>query len=68
MDMDKTKLADDLTDAFIIFQYRLDNPILRPEDTEDKMRSCYMSDWLFSNKVKCMVAGVMDIICKHIDN
>ena len=65
--VDKTKMADELTDAFIRFQYRQENPMPSVNDTEEKMTAVYLSDQLFNSKVKCMVGGVMEIVCKHLD-
>jgi len=65
--VDKTKMADELTDAFIRFQYRQENPMPSANDTEEKMIAVYQTNQLFHNKVKCMVGGVMEIICKHLD-
>jgi hypothetical protein len=63
--VNKQKLHDDLTDAFIQYQYRLDNPMPSPTETKEVMILKYRTDPVFSYKVKSVVAGVMRIADKH---
>jgi len=65
--VDKRAIAQDLTSAFIEYQYRLENPMPSPTDQETAVRtSRYRCDLLFRAKVNSMVAGVMRILDKHI--
>jgi len=63
--MDKIAIAQDLTEAFIKYQYRRENPM--PSGTEgidavDK----YRNDPIFARKVDSLVTGVMLILDRHI--
>lgn len=62
--VDKHAIANDLTEAFIKYQYRLENPM--PTDTEgiDGVEQ-YRNNPIFHRKVDSLVAGVMAIIGKH---
>ncbi|QZI87726.1 hypothetical protein PODOV032v1_p0077 [Vibrio phage 219E41.1] len=57
--MDKTKLYDELTEMFIGYQWRLDNPMQQKNETPERIRHHYMTDYLFHNKVKQLVSAVM---------
>jgi hypothetical protein len=63
--MDNNALYNDLTEAFIVYQYRLDNPMPAPNETMEVMILKYRSDPIFNAKVKSMVSGVMHIVSKH---
>ncbi len=63
---DKEAIYDDLLKAFVAYQYRLENPMPKPEDTEDFMRMHYQSDAMFNRRVKSLVSGVMHILDKHL--
>lgn len=64
--IDKRALTNELTDAFIQYQYRLDNPMPTPNETMDMRRRKYLSDAVFQTKVDSLVAGVMRIVSRHI--
>jgi hypothetical protein len=59
-------LADDLREAFIGYQYNLDYPL--NNKSKDDMVQHYFRDNLFHRKVDSLVAGVMYIVTKHIEN
>lgn len=63
--MDNNALYHDLTEAFIRYQYRLDNPMPAPDETMKLMILKYRSDRIFCAKVKSLVTGVMCIVGKH---
>ena len=63
--IDKLKLADDLTDAFIKYQYRLENPFPSPDETKSVMTAKYTSDPVFRAKVINLVGGVLHVIEMH---
>jgi hypothetical protein len=62
----KRALQNELTDVFIVYQYRLEHPFPSPTDTIDQVR-LYTSDPLFRTKVDSLVSGVMRIVSVHID-
>jgi hypothetical protein len=64
--MNMNKLHDDLTEEFIEFQWRLDNPFPAQDESRDTKILKYRSDNVFHLKVKSMVCGVMHIISKHV--
>ena len=64
--MNKNKLADELTDAFIEFQWRLDNPFPAHDETQNIKLAKYHGDNIFHAKVQSMVCGVMHIVSKHV--
>ena len=64
--IDKKALADDLTEAFINYQHRLDCPMPSATETKAAIILKYRSDPLFHAKVDSLVAGVMQIVSKHI--
>lgn len=56
--MNKRKLAEGLTEGFIHCMWRLENPV--PEINEqEKMITKYRDDYLFHNRVQCMVSFAM---------
>lgn len=61
---DKNALTRDLTEAFIKYQYRIENPM--PTNTEgiDGIKE-YRSNPMFHKKVEALVSGVMTIIDRH---
>lgn len=65
--MDKQALHDELTEAFIFYQQRLDCPFPGPDDTKDMIILKYRTDPIFGAKVRSIVAGVMHIVSKHED-
>ena len=65
--MDKQALREELTDAFIVYQYRLDQPFPSATETREAMILKYRNDPLFHAKVTSMVSGVMYIVSKHLD-
>lgn len=69
-DIDLKALHVDLTEAFINFQHRLENPMplnARSEDIETKIMR-YRTDTIFHSKVASMTAHVMNIVSKHINH
>jgi hypothetical protein len=61
----KEALYNELTDAFIEYQYRLDNPFPSKTETPEVMVLRYRSDPIFHNKVQSLVQGVMSIVLRH---
>lgn len=64
--IDKNKLSSDLLDLFIVYQWRLENPIPLPNESEELIFNHYRNDRLFHNKVKSMACGVMCTLDKHL--
>ena len=62
---DKNKLHDKLTDLFINYQNRLENPMPSPNETGNSSRLKYMNDPLFHRKVVCLANGVMRVVNEH---
>ena len=65
--IDKRALQDDLIDAFINYQHRLDYPMPSANETQESIRARYLSDAIFNRKVMSLACGVMQIIEKHIE-
>lgn len=65
--IDKQTLADDLTNLFINYQHRLDRPMPSATETEATKILKYLNDPLFHAKVESLVAGVMQIVSKHVE-
>ena len=63
--MDMKALCDDLTEAFINYQWRFDRPMPSPGESQDEKIRRYQTDPVFNAKVKSIVAGVCCIIDKH---
>lgn len=63
--IDKNALHDELTNAFIRYQYRIENPFPSPTETPAAMILQYRNDPIFHNKVESIVCGVMAIVGKH---
>ncbi len=68
IDIDKKALHDDLVEAFIRYQHRLECPIPSATETPETLRLRYFNDPMFNAKVKSLAAGVMCILDKHIPN
>jgi len=64
MNSTKLDLQHDLTDAFIQYQWNLDNPFPNFPSQEELLLK-YRSDYMFHAKVNQLVAGVMVIVQKH---
>lgn len=64
--VDKNAIYEDLLKAFVAYQYRLENPIFKADETEDTMRMHYQSDAMFNRRVKSLASGVMQILDKHL--
>ena len=63
---DKRQVQEDLTKAFINYQWTLEHPMtLKPAD---ELRMHFFKDVMFYNKVSSLVAGVMHIIEKNTDD
>lgn len=65
--IDKQALHDDLTELFINYQHRLDNPMPSVTETRAAIILKYRNDWVFHRKVDSLVYGVMQVVNKHID-
>ena len=63
--IDKNALHDELTEAFIGYQQRLDCPMPEPGESPEMIRLKYRTDPVFASRVRCLVAGVMVIVDKH---
>lgn len=63
--IDKRALADDLTDAFVNYQHRLDCPMPSATETKESIILKYRSNPIFRAKVDSLVAGVLQIVSKH---
>ena len=63
--VDLKKIHDELTEAFINYQYRIENPMMKPTDKEDA-EFMYRADHVFNSKVKSLTSGVMSIVSKNI--
>lgn len=64
--LDKRKLHDELTEAFINYQHRLDCPFPSATESPEAIRLKYMSDPIFHARVASLVSGVMCILDRHI--
>ena len=64
----KDDLFNDLTKAFIRYQWRLENPIPSTTETPAVMELRYLNDPIFHNKVLSIVTGVMEISDKYLAN
>lgn len=58
-------LHDELTKAFINYQYRLENPMPTSDETQETMINKYRTDSIFHAKVDSLACGVMWIVEKH---
>lgn len=65
--IDKRKLRDELTEAFIGYQHRVDCPFPSTTETEASIIAKYRHDHIFRAKVDGIVVGVLHIVSKHID-
>ena len=59
------KISSDLQDGFIFREYQLEHPQLTADYTEKAIEK-YRSDHYFHHRVDSLVAGVMQIVQKHI--
>lgn len=57
--IDTNKLADALTEMFIGYQWRLDNPMPIRNETFEDMYNAYRTNVMFRNKVECLVGAVV---------
>lgn len=62
----KTALCNDLTEAFIEYQYNIDHPMPIPVKSFEEKLQHYRSNNIFHHKVDNLVAGIMFIFIKHI--
>ncbi len=62
----KDRLADKLTDDFIHYQYALDFPVASHLKTIDEKALHYTRDYVFRNKVKCLVGQVISRVNESI--
>lgn len=63
---DMDSLREELTGAFIGYQYRLDHPFPSNTETPEVRRIKYFNDPVFRCKVESLVSGVIEIVRKHI--
>ena len=66
--MNKDALYEELTEAFMMYQHRLDVPFESATETKAAIILKYRSDPLFHAKVESMASGVMRIVSKHLEN
>lgn len=66
-ELNKRALYDELVDAFIVYQHRLEHPFPTASETKEDIIQRYMNDPLFHARVSSLVSGVMCIIDKHIE-
>ena len=64
--INKQALFEDLTAAFMNYQYRLDHPMPSSNETKAAILLRYRNDYMFRNKVDSLTSGVMGIVDKHI--
>jgi hypothetical protein len=57
-------LQDSLRDVFIRYQWRLDNPMPSPRETNQDIEMHYLTNTLFHAKVDVLCAGVIDVVIK----
>ena len=62
--IDKSEIYDDLVEAFIVYQYELNDPF--HTDSIDMMAMQYRKDQIFKTKVNRLVTGIMFILDRHI--
>ncbi len=62
----KRALHDELTEAFIKYQFRIDHPMPQPHETDEAMYAHYRHDAMFNRRVKSLTSGVMSIVGKYI--
>ena len=55
-------LQDKLTEAFINYQWRLENPMPSTDETQDMKKEKYFMDAVFNARVNSLTAGVIDIV------
>ena len=62
------KLHGELTEAFIEYQYMLDNPMPVPIPSKTEMLAMYQTNAMFNSRVKSLVCGVIFLIEKNLNN
>ena len=65
-EVDRKRLHDDLVEAFIRYQYRLENPMFSPEETDEEKIHKYRNDPFFHRKVDSLASGTMYIFNEYI--
>ena len=60
-------LHDKLTEAFINYQWRLENPMPTTTETQAIKDARYMSDPIFHARVASLTAGVTGIVIKWLE-
>lgn len=63
--IDMKSLRNELTDAFVGYQYRLEHPFPTTTETPEVRRLQYFNDPVFRCKVESLVSGVLQIVSKH---
>ena len=66
--VDKRAMQDELTEKFINYQYRLDNPMPSTKETPESIRHCYFSNIIFRAKVDSIVAAIMVTLDEHLED
>ena len=61
------KLHDELTEAFITYQYTLDNPMPVPPPSRPQMTAMYRTNAAFNCRVKSLVNGVMFLVERNLN-
>jgi len=60
------EMREDLTRAFVGYQYRLEHPFPSNTETPEVRRLKYLNDPVFHCKVDSLVSGVMEIVMKYV--
>ena len=64
--IDKQAIHDGLVEAFMTYQYRLDNPMPLPTETHETIVLQYQGDRIFNRKVNSLASGVMHVLESHL--
>ena len=65
-DYNLRKLHDDLTENFIYYQHRLENPMPTQNESKRELINRYQTDFLFHKKVDNITYNVMRVIEKYV--
>ena len=63
--INRRNLHNNLIESFAAYQYRLDNPMPTPHETQDTYFNKYKNDALFRAKVEQIAARIMVLVDKH---
>jgi hypothetical protein len=62
----KEEIYNELLEAFMNYQQRLDYPMPSPTESPDAIMLRYRNDPLFHNRVENLASGVMSIVDKYM--